>query len=83
MTRGNTTPLSEYVRFETEGGLALLYEPNPLDRWIDRKIYHDRRARKYFDRTTGDELTEEDTKDHKRYILHTKAQREARHRQAR
>ena len=56
------------MRFETEGGLALLCEPSPLDRWIDRKIYHDRRARKYFYRTTGDELTEEDTKDYKSYI---------------
>ena len=55
--RGNTRPLSEYVSFETDGGLALLYEPSPLDRWIDRKIYHDWRARKYLDRMTGDELT--------------------------
>ena len=31
-------------------------------------IYHDRRAHKYYDRTTVDELTEEDTKDYKRYI---------------
>eukprot|EP00439_Symbiodinium_sp_Y106_P083445 s258_g23.t1 len=64
---GKARPFSEYVCFETEGGLALLYEPVPLDRWIGRKIYHDWRTRKYFDRTTGDELTEEDTKDYKRY----------------
>ena len=65
---GKARPFSEYVCFETEGGLALLYEPVPLDRWIGRKIYHDWRTRKYFDRTTGDELTEEDTKDYKRYV---------------
>ena len=32
--KGEARPLAEYVRFETENGLVLLYEPGPLDRWI-------------------------------------------------
>ena len=67
-TRGNTRPLSEYVLFETEGGLALLYEPNPLDWWIDRKITMTGVPVSTLTARRGDELTEEDTKDYKRYI---------------
>ena len=29
---------SEHVRFETEKGNCLLYEPNALDRWMGKNI---------------------------------------------
>ena len=66
--RGRAKPWARYVRFETENGLALLYEPGPLDRWIGKNIRHDWRSRKFVDRETGEPLTVEEAKDYKRYI---------------
>ena len=43
--RGKCRPLSEYVRFETEQGAMLLYEPSALDKWIGMCLRQDSRNR--------------------------------------
>ena len=34
----STRPLAELTGFRTRKGLVLLYEPSPLDKWINKKI---------------------------------------------
>ncbi|CAE7941923.1 MRPL24 [Symbiodinium sp. KB8] len=63
-TTNKCRPLADYVRFETKGGLALLYEPHPLDKWIAN-----------VDPTTGDALTAVESEDFQRYLQGHKVRR--------
>ena len=56
--RVGSLPFSEYVRFETEQGGVLLYEPSALDRWIGMSIRQDRTAGDYINNVTGWPLNE-------------------------
>ena len=66
--RVGSLPFAEYVRFETEQGGVLLYEPSALDRWIGRSIRQDRTTGEYINNVTGWPLNEGDTDEYKRYI---------------
>ena len=61
-------PFSEYVRFETEQGGVLLYEPSALDKWIGMSIRGDKATGEYINNVTGWPLNEWNTDDCKRYI---------------
>ena len=70
------TPYSEHVRFETQQGLGLLYEPSHLDKWIGKPIRRNWRTWGYHDLTTRQPLSPEDTEDYKRYIRRHNERRE-------
>ena len=66
--RDASRPLSEYVRFETKEGLALLYDPSPLDKWIGKSYRWDSRRQRHVETNTGDVLSAEDSEDFQRYV---------------
>ncbi|CAE7314589.1 PLBD2 [Symbiodinium microadriaticum] len=70
-------PLAEYVRFETKEGTVLLYEPHPLDSWINRECAWDNRKQVYMDLATGDKLTDAESEDYQRYLQRHKERRHA------
>ena len=41
-TANKSRPLADYVSFQTKEGVALLYEPHPLDKWMDKDYRWDR-----------------------------------------
>ena len=51
--RGKCRPLSEYVRFETEQGAMLLYEPSALDKWIGMCLRQDSGTGEFVNHETG------------------------------
>ncbi|OLP89202.1 hypothetical protein AK812_SmicGene29370 [Symbiodinium microadriaticum] len=67
-SRDASRPLSEYVRFETEEGMALLYDPSPLDKWIGKSYRWDSRRQCHVETSTGDVLSAEDSEDFQRYV---------------
>ena len=67
-SRPTPRPLSEYVRFETREGNALLYDPSPLDKWIGKSYRWDSRRQRHVETNTGDVLSAEDSEDYQRYV---------------
>ena len=67
-SRDASRPLSEYVRFETKEGMALLYDPSPLDKWIGKSYRWDSRRQRHVETSTGDVLSAEDSEDFQRYV---------------
>ena len=51
-------PFADYVRFETKEGLALLYDPTPLDKWIGKDYIWDSKNKLQMDPKTGEVLTD-------------------------
>ena len=60
-------PLSEYVRFETKEGMALLFHPSPLDKWIGQNYKWDSKHQHHVDPSTGRILSPEESEDYRRY----------------
>ena len=67
-SRDASRPLSEYVRFETKEGMALLYDPSPLDKWIGKSYKWDSRRQCHVEANTGEVLSAEDSEDFQRYV---------------
>ena len=74
-TASKSRPLSQLVRFETKEGTVLLFEPHPLDSWIDRECAWNHRKQVYMDLDTGDQLTEAEGEDYQRYLQRHKERR--------
>ena len=51
--KNSKRPLSEYVPFETKEGMALLFHPSPLDKWIGKHYKWDSKHQHYVDPNTG------------------------------
>ena len=68
-------PLAQLVRFETKEGTVLLFEPQPLDSWINRECAWDNKKQVYIDLATGDQLTEAEGEDYQRYLQRHKERR--------
>ena len=62
------------MRFETKEGVAPLYEPHPLDKWIDKDYRWDSKKQLYMDPVTGGTLTAEEA-DYQRYLQRHKEPR--------
>ena len=67
-SRDASRPHSEYVRFETKEGMALLYDPSPLDKWTGKSYRWDSRRQCHVETSTGDVLSAEDSEDFRRYV---------------
>ncbi|CAE7311311.1 unnamed protein product, partial [Symbiodinium sp. KB8] len=67
-TANKSRTLTDYVRFETKEGVALLYEPHPLDKWIGKDYRWDNNKQLYMDSATGGTLTAEESEDYQRYL---------------
>ena len=74
--KSSKRPLSEYVRFETKEGMALLFHPGPLDRWIGKYYRWDGTNQNYVDPTTGGILTSEESQDYRSYLQRHKERRQ-------
>ncbi|CAE7685291.1 RHA2A, partial [Symbiodinium sp. KB8] len=68
-------PLAEYVRFETKEGTVLLYEPHPLDSWINRECAWDSKKQVYMDLATGDKVTDAESEYYQTYLQRHKERR--------
>ena len=66
--KNSRRPLSEYVRFETKEGMALLYHPSPLDKWIGKDYKWDSKRQHHVDPSTGEVLSPEESEDFRRYL---------------
>ena len=60
-SQGTTLPYARQVRFETIGGMSLLFDPEPLDYWIVRRVRYDK------DEQAGNDLDSNIVNDYLRY----------------
>ena len=74
-TAHKSRPLANYVRFETKEGVALLCEPHPLYKRIDKDYRWDSKKQLYMDPVTGGTLTAEESEDYQRYLQRHKERR--------
>ena len=73
--KSSMRPLSEYVRFETKEGMALLFHPGPLDKWIGKYYRWNGTNKTYVDPTTGG-LTPDKSQDYRRYLQRHKERKQ-------
>ena len=66
--KNSQRPLSEYVRFETKEGMAFLFHPSPLDKWIGKDYKWDSKRQCHVNPSTGEVLSPEESEDFRRYL---------------
>ena len=69
-------PLAEYVRLEPKEGMALLFHPSPLDKWIGKHYKWDSKHQHHVDPSTGGILSPEESEDYRRYLQRYKERKQ-------